>query len=184
MQSRRTQALSALVAIFSLVCASRASAETATVGPVKLDIPAGFQSAAAETRGPARMAGWVKGDATTKTLLQITIFDGGSDFPGTPAENALTQAADKSLGEFLKGIERRRTDYSQTPFEHLTLAGLPAARSTWKGHVGDIDMVGVMYAVVVNNRLVVTLHTQDVGTAISPAMREAMQAFEGMRLVK
>jgi hypothetical protein len=184
MHQRRTGTLCALVAILAVVSASRVLAEPATVGPVKLDIPAGFTAAASETRGPARVAGWVKGDATTKTLLQVTIFDGGSDLPGAPAEKVLQEAADKYLGDFLKGVERRRSNYSQTPFEHLTLAGLPAARSTWKGYVGNIAAVGVMYCVIVNNRLVVSFHTQDVGSAVSPAMREAMKSFETVRLAK
>lgn len=184
MQQRRIGALGALVALFTVVCAARVNAEPATVGPVKLDIPAGFQHAATETRGGARVAGWVKGDASTKTLLQVSIYDGGSDLPGAPAEKVLSAAADQYLGEFLKGIERRRSSYTQTPFEHLKLGGLPAARSTWKGYVGNIAAVGVMYCVIVNNRLVVSLHTQDVGTAVSPAMREAMNAFETLRLAK
>src|SRR6185295_8641700 len=108
--------------------------------------------------------GWVKGDATTKTLIQVSLFDRGSDVPGAPAEKVLLAAADQCLDESLKRLERRRTGYSQTAFEHLTLAGLPAARSTWKGYAGNIAAVGVMYCVIVNNRLVVNLHTQDVGT--------------------
>jgi len=184
MHQRRALALCALMSMFAVLCALRVNAEPATVGPVTLDIPAGFQHAATETRGNARVAGWVKGDATTKTLLQVTIYDGGSDLPGAPAEKVLSAAADQYLGEFLKGIERRRTGYTQTAFEHLKLAGLPAARSTWKGYLGNIAAVGVMYCVIVNNRLVVSLHTQDVGTVVSPAMREAMNAFETLRLAK
>jgi len=79
MHQQRIGALGALVVLFTMVCASRANAEPATVGSVKLDIPAGFQHAATETRGNARVAGWVKGDASTKTLLQVTVYDGGSD---------------------------------------------------------------------------------------------------------
>lgn len=184
MHQRRTGALCALVSILAVVCASPVNAETATVGPVKLDIPAGFQTAAAETRGNARVAGWVKGDATTKTLIQVSIFDSGSNVPGAPDEKVLSAAADQHLGELLKRLERRRTNYTQTAFEHLKLAGLPAARSTWKGNVGNIPAVGVMYCVIVNNRVLVSLHTQDVGTVVSPAMREAMNAFETLRLAK
>ena len=39
-----------------------------------------------------------------------------------------------------------------------------------------------MYCVIVNKRLVVSLHTQDAGSEITATMREAMRAIESMRV--
>jgi hypothetical protein len=158
-------------------------AEDASVGPVTLAIPKGFAAAGSQSQGGMQVSAWTKGEGSLKTLLQVSIYDFGSALEGTPSNEQLAQGAEKYLGDFLKGVERRRTGYSQTPFERVKLAGLPAARSTWKGRAGEIGpAVGVMYCVIVNKRLVVSLHTQDAGDAPTAAMREAMRAIESMRV--
>ena len=184
MNQGRRGAFRAWALIVSGAFSASVFAAVATVGPVTLTIPTGFVGAPVQVRGGLRVAAWTKGDATTKTLLQVTVYDPGAQSPAASSEKELAAGADKCLGDFLKGIERRRTHYSQSPIEHLTLAGLPGSRSTWKGHVGDIPAVGVMYCVIVSSRLIVSLHTQDVGTAVSPTMRDAMQAIESMRLAQ
>jgi hypothetical protein len=165
-----------------VLMAASAFAASGAVGPVTLAVPEGFVAAASQAQGNMQVAAWTKGSGATKTLLQVSIYDFGSSAEGEPSEKDLAAGAEKYLGEFLKGIERRRTSYSQSSFEHLKLAGLPAARTTWKGLAGDTPAIGVMYCVIVNKRLVVSLHTQDAGSEITAAMREAMRAIESMRV--
>jgi hypothetical protein len=182
MNPRRLGIFCAWVLVVSGAFASSAFAATATVGPVTIDIPAGFTAAGSQSQASMQVAGWTKGTGTAKTRLQVSIYDFGSALKGASSEKDLADGAQQYLLEFLKGIERRRTDYSQSPVERLKLAGLPAARSTWKGRAGDVGATGTMYCVIVNKRIVVSLHTQDAGNAPTAAMREAMKAFEAMRI--
>ena len=58
--------------------------------------------------------------------------------------------------------------------------GIPAARVQWTGGVGEIQAIGVMYCVLVGSSII-SLHTQDMGSEITPAMKLAMAAIEGVR---
>lgn len=49
-----------------------------------------------------------------------------------------------------------------------------------EGHA--LDVIGVMHFVVVGWS-VMTFHTRDLGSAPTPAMRDAMKAFESVRFV-
>lgn len=62
----------------------------------------------------------------------------------------------------------------------MSLAGIPAARAQWTGGVGEIQATGVMYRVLVGS-YIISLHTQDMGSEITPAMKLAMAAIEGVR---
>ena len=182
MKPRRMGILRTVMLLGCAAFVSLAFGAMATVGPVTVILPAGFSPAGSQTQGNMQVAAWTKGEGAAKTLLQISIYDFGSAAQGAPSEKELAEGAEKYLGDFLKGIERHRTDYSQSPIERVKLAGLPAARSTWKGQAGGIAAVGVMYCVIVNQRIVVSLHTQDAGSAPTPAMREAMKAIESVRV--
>jgi hypothetical protein len=41
-----------------------------------------------------------------------------------------------------------------------------------------------MYCVIVDNRFVVSFHTQDLGSKPTDAMREAMKSIEAMQVVR
>jgi hypothetical protein len=164
--------------------ANAAPAWGATVGPVVIGVPEGFANMQAQRQGSMQVSAWTRqsADEGTKTLLQVTVYDFGAQLQTSPAPEQLAQGAEKYLREFLSGIERRRENYVLSPVKQLTLAGLPAARGTWKGTIGAKAVVGVMYCVVVKNRFVVSFHTQDLGSKPTRNMRQAMKSIEGVQL--
>ena len=178
-----TRKACALVLASLVLGAPTVFASAAKVGPLRLDIPAGF-AAAGPTQGRDELSvtAWiavVPGD-TSKTLLQASVYD----YKKLPAmsRKALGDAAEKYLREFLLGIERRRTDYSMSPVQRMKLAELPAARAQWQGRVNGNAMMGVMYCVIVANRYVVSFHTQGMTTEPTESMQAAMQAIQAVQL--
>jgi hypothetical protein len=155
-----------------------------TVGPIVISMPAGFQAAQTQKLKNTVVTAWTKSvrDGSMKTLLQITVMDLGAHQAKPPSQQELPVYAEKYLRQFLGGVERRRTGYVSSPVAHIELAGLPAARATWNGAVGGRDLVGVMYCVIVRNRFAVSFHTQDLGSAPTSGMFEAMQAIESVAL--
>jgi hypothetical protein len=114
------------------------------------------------------------------TLLQVSAVDVGTTLDGiSPAQQA--EGARHYLLEFVKGIGQRRSNFELGDIEQISLAGLPAARVRWTGTVGDKAAIGVMYCVLVGHS-VVSLHTQDIGPTITPAMYSAMSAIEHVRV--
>jgi hypothetical protein len=110
------------------------------------------------------------------TLLQVSAIDVGSSLDGiTAAQRA--EGARHYLLEFVGGIGQRRSNFEVGDIDEVSLAGLPAARVRWTGTVDGHDAIGVMYCVLVGHS-VVSLHTQDLGSAITPTMYSAMSAIE------
>jgi hypothetical protein len=153
----------------------------ADVGPLSIAVPAGFDGpTTAEKEGGVMMA-WVKrqpGEGSG-TLLQISVVDLGSALAGiTVAQRA--EGAKHYLSQFIGGVARRRDNFKLGEVEPLSLAGMPAARVQWTGGVGEIQAIGVMYCVLVGSSII-SLHTQDAGSQITPPMKLAMAAIEGVR---
>ena len=176
------QVMFAAALLVSVLATPLSSAATSTVGPVVISVPAGFSEAGSQQQGGMQVAAWTKPNGPVKTLLQVSIYDFGSQLDKKPSPQDLTAGSEKYLRDFLGGIERRRTDYQLSPVEHMKLAGLPASRATWKGRAGDIASVGVMYCVIVQGRFVVSFHTQDAGSSPTDAMREAMKSIETAKI--
>jgi hypothetical protein len=149
-----------------------------TVGPVQLTIPEGFEFAKSGRQDTMQVSAWTKGMGSTRTLLQVSIVDMGSQLATVPTAAELTEGTKKYLQQFLGAVERRRTDYALSPIRHLTLAGQPASSATWTAKFEGMPAVGVMYCVIVQRRYIVSFHTQDAGNAPTAAMRQAMRAFE------
>jgi hypothetical protein len=128
------------------------------------------------------MTAWVKHRPGEDggTLLQISVVDMGSALNGiTVAQRA--EGAKHYLSEFISSVARRRDNFKLGEVEPVSLAGMPAARVQWTGGVGEIQAIGVMYCVLVGSSIV-SLHTQEVGSEITPAMRSAMAAIEGVHV--
>jgi hypothetical protein len=159
-------------------------AAAVTVGPVVITVPEGFEAAQTQKQKKSLIAAWTKSVRSVglKTLLQINVVDFGSPPGKSAAADDLAIYAEKYLRQFLAGIERRRTDYVSSPLAHIRLAGLPAVRVSWNGAVGGRPVVGVMYSVIVEHRYAVIFHTQDLGSAPSSGMFEAMQSIESATL--
>jgi hypothetical protein len=176
---RAIVALLTALAIFPSV--SKAEVAPTSVGPIQLVIPEGFEYVTSEEKENLKTSAWTKGAGLVRTLLQVSIFDMGSAAASaTPAE--LAQGAEKYLHQFLEGVQDHRTDYTLSPVRHLSIAGEPAASASWTGNASGIGAVGVMYCVIIQARYIISFHTQDIGNAPTPAMREAMKSFEGAKV--
>jgi hypothetical protein len=154
----------------------------AEAGPLVISVPEGFDGPIrSDTEGGVTVA-WVKRRPGMDggTLLQVSAIDVGSSLDGiTAAQRA--EGARHYLLEFVGGIGQRRSNFEVGDIDEVSLAGLPAARVRWTGTVDGHDAIGVMYCVLVGHS-VVSLHTQDVGSAITPTMYSAMSAIEKVRV--
>ena len=147
------------------------------------DVPAGFEGPVTESPGPGLdIVAYTKPHAGTDggTLFQITTYDFGSDLEGMPEEER-GNVSEFYLGQFLDGVERKRTTFQASTPERIQLGGLPASRVMWTGKVNGLPVSGVMYCVVIGT-IVVNLHTQDVDGAPRENRVAAMNAFEALRV--
>jgi hypothetical protein len=183
--NRRAESLALLLSsIVACLLSAAAWAGPATVGPIVITVPQGFEAADTQRLEKMVVTAWTKSvpNGGMKTLLQINVVDFGHQHGKSPSQQELSSYAEKYLRQFLEGIERRRSHYVSSPVAHIKLAGLPAVRATWNGAIGDRAMVGVMYCVVVRNRFAVIFHTQDLGSIPSTGMLEAMSSIESINL--
>ncbi|MGD0491138.1 MAG: hypothetical protein ABSC32_06295 [Steroidobacteraceae bacterium] len=158
------------------------SAWCADAGPLVISVPEGFEGPTRSDEGGGLTFVWVKRRPASDggTLLQVSAIDLGASLDAiTPPQRA--EAAKHYLLEFAKGIGQRLGDFKFGDVEQATLAGSPAARGRWTGVVGGNPAIGVLYCVLVGH-WVVSLHTQDIGPDITPAMYSAIGAIEGVRV--
>lgn len=174
----------ALLCLFAWLGVPEAAALGADVGPLSITVPREFDGPISSAAQGGVTTGWVKRRPGTDggTLLQVSVIDVGASLDGITGEQRL-EGARHYLLEFVRGIEQTRGNFELGDIEQVSLAGLPGARVRWSGTVGDKPAIGVMYCVLVGHS-VVSLHTQDVGSAITPAMYGAMSAIEGVRIAK
>jgi hypothetical protein len=154
----------------------------ADAGPLVIAVPQGFDGPVRSVEGGGVTVAWVKRRPASDigTLLQVSSIDVGASLDGlTPAQRA--EGAGHYLLEFIRGIARQRGDFELGDVDQVTLARLPAARVRWTGTVSGRPAIGVMYCVLVGHS-VVSLHTQDGGSEITPAMYSAIGAIEGVRV--
>lgn len=154
----------------------------ADAGPLVISVPEGFDGPIRSDAGGGVTTAWVKRRPGMNggTLLQVSAIEVGASLDGIPAAQRI-DGAKHYLLEFIGGIGQRKNNFELGAIEQVSLAGLPAARVKWTGSVDGTAAIGVMYCVLVGHS-VVSLHTQDVGSAITPAMYSAMSAIEGVRI--
>jgi hypothetical protein len=165
----------------SLALASQPS-HSADAGPLVISVPDGFDGPIRSDSAGGTTTAWVKRrpGAEGGTLLQISAIDVGTSLEGiTPAQRL--EGAQHYLLEFAKGLGQKLGNFELGDIERISLAGLPAARVRWAATIGEDAAIGVLYCVLVGHS-VVSLNTQDIGTAITPAMYGAMSAIEGVRV--
>ena len=154
----------------------------ADAGPLVIAVPQGFDGPVRSDEGGGVTIAWIKRRPASDigTLLQVSWIDVDTSLDGfTPAQRA--EGASHYLLEFIRGIAQQRADFELGDVERVTLARLPAARVRWTGTVRNHPAIGVMYCVLVG-RYVVSLHTQDGGSEITPEMYSAIGAIEGARV--
>ncbi len=131
---------------------------------------------AAQTQKTPRtlITAWTRSvkDGSSKTFLQISVLELGKPAAVTEAEQYLRHE--------LAAIERRHANYRSSPVAHIQLAGVEAVRATWNGNIGGYPVMGVLYSVIVKDRYVVRILTQDLGTTPTDGLFEAMKAIESI----
>jgi hypothetical protein len=154
----------------------------ADAGPLVILVPEGFEGPIRSDAGGGVTTAWVKRlpGMNGGTLLQVSAVEVGASLDGITAAQRF-EGARHYLLEFVDGIGQRRSNFELGDIEQVSLAGLPAARVRWTGNVDSSAAIGVMYCVLVGHS-VVSLHTQDVGSVITPGMYSAMSAIEGVRV--
>jgi hypothetical protein len=175
------RALTLLLCIFA---STPAMAGRFSTDGVLLEIPAGFIGPIAQSDKGAKLFGFTKESAipNARTLLQVTTLDPGNNaIPATLTKQELAAGAEKYVLELLQGVEQRRTEFKRGKIVHLSLAGIPAVKVAWQGKAQEIGANGVMYCVLVKGKII-SFHAQDAGNKVTPNMREAIKAIEGMTI--
>jgi hypothetical protein len=165
-----------------LATAGGGAATAAEVGPITIAVPEGFAGPATRNLDGGLTVAWVKRRPASPagTLLQISTVDLGAALDQVKGPDRY-EAAKHYLLEFVKGVGQRRDNFQLGDVDRVTLAGLPAARVRWSGSLGNEPAVGVMYCVLVHHS-VVSLHTQDAGSELTPAMYSAMSAIDAIQV--
>jgi hypothetical protein len=149
-----------------------------------LEIPAGFEGPVTQNGVGGKVFGFTKQSLAPdiRALLQVTIVDpDNSAIPTSLTEEQLSQGAERYALDFVKGIERRRTEFKKGNVVRLVLGGIPAAKVSWRGNSQGIATNGVVYCVIVKGR-VVLFHTQDAGVATTSNMLEAIKAIDAVKI--
>lgn len=172
-----------LVGALLLVMQFSASAEPFSNEVLMLDVPAGFEGPISASPGPgAKITGFTKPykGINGGTLFQITTYDYRSSLKGMPEEER-GNGSEYYLGQFLGGVERKRTSFSASNVERVSLGGLPGSRVKWYGKFNGKPTSGIMYCVIIGTT-VVSLHTQDMDGAPPENRSAALAAFESLRI--
>lgn len=171
-----------LMSVSLLALPALAATNEFSVGSLRIRVPAGFEGPTQQTNGPVRLIAFDKPNpgAGGKTLLQMTLLESGPQPQEAPA-TLRPRELEAYLQTFLSGVSRRRTNFVASPMSSLKIAGNPAVKVQWTGTAAGQDTVGVMYCFALGTQ-VVSLHTQDFGLEPTPAMKEAIEAFESMRV--
>lgn len=156
---------------------------SANAGPLLISVPPGFEGPTREDANGGVTDVWIERQPVPGggTLLQVSAIDVGSSLDGITREQRM-EGATHYLLDFLRGVGNSLSNLQFGELEHVSLAGLPAARVRWTATTtSGYAAIGVMYCVLVG-RFVVSLQTRDSGTEITPAMYTAMNAIEGVRV--
>ena len=155
----------------------------ADAGPLAISVPPGFEGPTREDANGGVTVAWIERQPAVggSTLLQVSAIDVGSSLDGITQAQRI-EGASHYLLDFVRGVGQSLLSFKFGEFEHLSLAGLPAARVQWSATTTSGNAaIGVIYCVLVGHS-VVSLQTRDSGTEITPAMYTAMSAIEGVRV--
>lgn len=140
------------VALSLLMLATSAYGADIAVGPFSIALPRAFI-------GPIRATP----DANSETIayssvptqgqpaanvIQFTRYAIGAAPPNTDS-NGYAEAAEHYLQQMLQGVERKRTDYVQSPVKRIRLVGHVGTRATWTGKLQGAPLNGVMYCAII-----------------------------------
>ena len=148
-----------------------------------ISVPPGFEGPAQQDANGGVNIAWIERQPALggPTLLQVSAIDVGSSLDGITQAQRL-EGATHYLLEFVRSIGQSLLNFQFGEFEHVSLAGLPAARVRWIATTTSGQAaIGVIYCVLVGHS-VVSLQTRDTGTEITPAMYSAINAIEGVHV--
>jgi hypothetical protein len=138
------------VAIFLTSPTIARSAEI-SVGPVTVTLPTAFQGPVRSEPDPkTEIVAYSspRQDHSAADVVEVTRYAVGSAPPGAN-EETYAQGAEQYLKQMLQGVERRRTDYSQSTVARVRITGHIGARATWTGALQGVPTNGVMYCVII-----------------------------------
>lgn len=169
------------VILLSVLPVAACFARPFTAHGVTLEIPDGFNGPMVENADGARVYGFTQHASApgTKTVLQMSVYDFGKNLPPDLSPKVLMDGSKRYLLQFLKGVERRRTGFSQSDLVSMSLGGIPASKIAWKGDLQGRPTNGVMYCLIAGST-VISLHTQDSGNHVTPGMQQAIHAIEAL----
>lgn len=172
----------AFALVGTLAYSHAATAAEFRFDPIRLVVPDDFSGpirAAPDSHSETVAFSRSSEPGTSATVLQLTRFDFEQPLPSN-SEVESFETASKYLLDMLRGIERTRTSYTQALPEKVLLDGKVGARSAWKGELRGVPVNGVMYAIVIGNR-VIFLHAFGTGDTPDAQLLFAIQAIEALR---
>jgi hypothetical protein len=144
-------------------------------------IPEGFEGPISQNMGQANITAYrYPHDTNTGTLLQITAWNPGQQFPQMSREE-LEAGSKRYLLQFLGGVQRKRDNFKQGDVEFIQISGLPVAKVEWDGAVQGTRVHGVMYCFLYNSTIY-SFHTQDFSSFEGKYTKLAVDAFESIEL--
>jgi len=172
-----------IVALLLGFAALPSMAADARVGSVVLTVPAVFKGPAkAEADAGVEVLGYSASEGVTQpaAVLQLTRYVLPT-VPDNLSDSELEQGTSQYLLQMMTGIERRRTEYTQTAPVKIRLGGKVAAKATWQGNSNGAAMNGTMYCVL-SGKDVIWLHAFGPGNEASVNVALAIRAIEALRI--
>lgn len=172
-----------IVALMLGFAAMPSIAAEARIGSVVLTVPAVFKGPAkAEADAGAEVLGYSASEGVTEpaAVLQLTRYLLPT-VPDNLSESELEKGTSQYLLQMMTGVERRRTEYTQSVPVKIRLGGRVAAKATWRGNSNGAAMNGTMYCVLVGKD-VVWLHAFGPGNEPSVNVALAIRAIEALRI--
>jgi hypothetical protein len=151
-----------------------------------IEVPAGFtgpnQAHRIEDGHEIRLFAFTRPHVqdATNTLLMVSTFSFDMSLPRASAQE-LQEAGDKYLVDFLKGIERQRTSYSEQPIRHVKLNGVPFSVRSWQGVLLGRLLTGVMYCGITETKAL-CVQTQDFKEFAATSLEQALAAIETLQV--
>lgn len=171
-----------LLFAFALSSAHPAAATDFQFYGVRIAIPEEFTGpvrASPSSRAETVAFSSLHGSGAANNVVQLTRYDLGQPIRLTTTDESF-EAASKYLLEMLRGIERRRTSYTQTSPEMVRLGGNVGARAAWKGQLNGAAVNGVMYSFMTGSQAIF-LHAFGPGDAPDSQLLRAIRAIEALQ---
>jgi hypothetical protein len=121
-----------------------------------------------------------KPENETAAVLQFVFYDEGEDLRDAKGEK-LEEAKLQYLDRFLKGIERRRDNFTKSQVKDRTIGELGYKKVEWTGKAYGSDMAGVMYSTIIG-ATVVSISAQDSAARAGESVKQLEWCLDTLEL--